>query len=70
MTSTLYKIVGWIYLFMCPFVGGNLLGIMVLNLLDLVTQDTGWYILIASSVVWVILFVTWFDGSDLQRDMI
>ena len=64
------KIVGWTFIFLCPFVGGNLLLIMGLEWWDLISHDMGINAMIASSVAWLILFCAWFDGSKYQRDLI
>ena len=64
------KIVGWTFLFLSPLIGGNLLVIMCLGLMDIITHDTGMYVFGISSVAWVILFCAWFDGSKYQRDLI
>ena len=51
-------------------VGGNLLLIMGLEWLDLISHDMGYIALIASSVAWLILAISWFEGSKYQRDLI
>jgi hypothetical protein len=51
-------------------VGGNLLLIMGLEWWDLISHDMGYIALIASSVAWLILAISWFDGSKYQRDLI
>lgn len=70
MIPTWYKAVGWCFVLMCPFVGGNLLAVMSLHGLGLISHDTGIHAMIASSVVWLLLYMAWFDGSKLQKSLI
>lgn len=60
------KIVGWTFIFLCPFVGGPLVIVAVLRALEVITPEVwpvwygGW------AVVWVILYALWFDRSKYQ----
>lgn len=60
------KIVGWSFVLMCPFVGGNLGAVMALEVLDLISHDTGKMLLVATSLAWLVLWALWFDGSKFQ----
>lgn len=51
---------------MCPFVGGNLGAVMALEVLDLISHDTGKMLLVATSLAWLVLWALWFDGSKFQ----
>lgn len=58
------KLIAWLFILMCPFVGGNLVAIAGLGrLLDFDWHP--WYI--ASIVVWMLLWAAWFDDSKWQR---
>jgi hypothetical protein len=60
------KIVGWAFVLMCPLVGGNLGAVMALDALGLISHDTGKTLLVATSLAWLALWATWFDGSKFQ----
>lgn len=70
MIPTWYKVIGWAFVVMCPFVGGNILAVLGLEALDLISQESSIPSMIASSVVWLLLYISWFDGSDLQKSLI
>jgi hypothetical protein len=60
------KIVGWTFFLMCPFVGGPLAIVAVLSALEVITPEA-WPVLYGGwSVIWVVLYALWFDGSKYQ----
>lgn len=66
-----YHVVGWVFLLMCPFFGGgNLLVVMILEGQELISHQTGIICFIISSVAWMCLYVSWFDGSLVQKNLI
>lgn len=63
------KIVGFLFVLMCPIVGGNLAVAMALEAAQILTRDQALWFVIAEAVVWLTLWSTWFDGSDIQHSL-
>lgn len=65
MTTT--RAVGILFVFLCPFVGGPLVIASVASVW--VGHDAALMGFAVWTVVWVLMYCLWFDGSKYQRSI-
>lgn len=63
------QVIGLVFvLILCPFLGGLAVDALIGHFLNMDYQEVG-MLFAAHTLVWFVLYATWFDGSKFQRSL-